>query len=152
MELKELLIEQKQQALEREARSTGRVKDIMTAQIQVFDIVLMFLHTKQTEEDMTKLKLTLDAQATPIEELAPRRPNDHRLTDAIFDLVKKLKPGTKFPLNNLGDIKAKTISSKIYSLRKKGHLPDNIGPIKRKNEMYLAMFKKAVTEDDTTGE
>lgn len=86
---------------------------------------------------MTKLRLTLDKQATPIDDIKPRQENAE-LTEALIDLATELddqfrsqkeKKMIKYPLNNLPeDIKPKSVSSKIYGLRVVGKLPLAILP------------------------
>lgn len=80
---------------------------------------------------MAKLQLTLDKQATSLDDIKPRQDNEE-LTEALIELAEKLKPGTKFPLNNLpDDMKPKSVSSKIYGLRKLGKLDKSIRPVTR---------------------
>lgn len=87
---------------------------------------------------MAKLVLTLDKQAKPLEELHPRQENAE-LTAAIIELADSLKPNSYKALNNLPeDVKMKSVTAKIYALRKAGKLPASIKPLTRGNEVYLA--------------
>lgn len=98
---------------------------------------------------MTKLRLTLDKQATSIDDIKPRADTEG-LTDALVELAKELEKqlhdavkkdpklkAVKYELNNLpSDIKVKSVSTKIYQLRHINRLPLNVLPSIRtvKNE------------------
>lgn len=143
--LQQYLYGRKLELLEKEKRATGTAQLAMTMQLQVIEGILNFLASKQTEEDMAKLKLTLEKQATPLNDIKPRQENQE-LTDALIDLSTELKRAwelevkaaekekrqpeeLKFPLNALPeDIKPKSVSSKIYGLRKIRKLPEFIVP------------------------
>lgn len=137
MTLKEFLIERKFKMLEYERRATKSAKLSINAQLQVFDVILAFLSSNQTEEDMAKLQLTLDKQARPLEELKPRQENAD-LTEALLELAETLKPNSYKQLNLPADMKMRSVTAKIYALRKAGKLPDNIKPLTRGKEVYLA--------------
>ena len=137
-DLKHFLIETKFKLLDMERRATSWAKDAITSNIQLVDSILIFLSTKQAEEDMAKLVLTTEKQLRSLEDLKPRQENAE-LTEAILEVAEKLKPGTYLPLNNLpAEIKLKSVSSKIYGLRDAGKLPISIKPIQRGRELYLA--------------
>lgn len=97
---------------------------------------------------MAKLQLTLEKQATPVDDIKPRQDNQE-LTEGLIELAERLekdwqdevkrakKEGRqpkdiKYPLNNLpDDIKPKSVSTKIYALRTDKKLPENILPAMR---------------------
>lgn len=142
--LQQFLIDRKLELLDKEKRATGDAKLVMFAQIQMTDVILMYLTSQQTEEDMAKLRLTLETQATPVDDIKPRQDNQE-LTEGLIELADELQKqfkeklkkdpkitALKFPLNNLpDDIKPKSVSTKIYALKKQGKLPENIFPTTR---------------------
>lgn len=131
MTLKEFLIEEKQKWLQMEKGSTGIVREVMSAQIRMADAILIFLASKQTEEDMGKLRLTLAAKPLPLADLKPRQ-HDEALTEELIELAKSLEPGQRFPLDNLPeDVEVSTIVGKLYALRSSGKIPENVYPAKR---------------------
>lgn len=135
MTLKEFLIERKQTLLALERRATRQAKTALTAQLQVIDVIFVFLSTKQSEDDMMKLRLTLDKQASSVEDIKPRQENAE-LTDALMELAKELEPGKKFALNNLPDgTKPRSVSAKVYALRANGKLPKSIYPATRTEKL-----------------
>lgn len=161
--LQEFLIARKLELLNKEKRATGIAQTAMLAQIQMTEAILGFLATQQTEEDMAKLQLTLDTQATPVDDIKPRQDNQE-LTEGLIELAEKLekdwelevkrakKAGEqpkdiKYPLNNLpDDIKPKSVSTKIYALRSQKKLPENILPAMR------TIKEKQMVKNKTTGE
>ncbi len=136
--LQNFLIERKLKLLDMEKRATGSAASAVLAQIQMADAVLMFLATQQTEEDMTKLRLTLDRQATPVDDIKPRQDTEE-LAESLIELATELekevirkKETLKYPLNNLpANTKLKSVTSKIYGLKKAGKLPASIFPTTR---------------------
>lgn len=80
---------------------------------------------------MTKLRLTLDKQATSVEDIKPRQENAE-LTEALMELAEELEAGKKFALNNLPEgTKPRSVSAKIYALRNTGKLPKSVYPATR---------------------
>ena len=112
---------------------------------------------------MAKLQLTLDKQATPVDDIKPRQDNQE-LTEGLIELAEKLqeewqqelkrakKAGEqpkdiKYPLNNLPEeIKPKSVSTKIYALRTDKKLPENILPAMR------TIKETKTVKDPKTGE
>lgn len=147
--LQQFLYARKIDLLEKEKRATGTAQLAMTMQLQVIDAMFQFLATQQTEDDMGKLQLTLDKQATPVDDIKPRQDNQE-LTEGLIELAERLqqewqnelkrakKAGEqpkdiKYPLNNLPDeIKPKSVTTKIYALRTQKKLPENILPAMRR--------------------
>lgn len=88
---------------------------------------------------MAKLRLTLDKQATSIDDIKPRADTEE-LTDSLVELAKELEKqlqakkdpslkAIKYELNNLPpDVKIKSVSTKIYQLRNHNRLPKNVLP------------------------
>lgn len=142
--LQQFLIARKLELLAKEKRAMGAAQLAMAAQIQMTDAILIFLASQQTEEDMTKLRLTLDKQATPVDDIKPRQETEE-LAEALIELSFELeqqvkekkflpheKKELKYPLNNLPPgTKPKSVTSKIYGLKKAGRLPANIFPTTR---------------------
>lgn len=146
--LQEFLWNRKTELLEKERRATGIAQLAVTMQLQVIDAMFQFLASQQTEDDMTKLQLTLAKQATPVDDIKPRQDNQE-LTEGLIELAERLeqewqsevkrakKAGElpkdiKYPLDNLpGNIKPKSVSTKIYALRTQKKLPENILPAMR---------------------
>lgn len=146
--LQEFLWNRKADLLVKEKMAIGVAQYAISAQIQVIDAMFQFLATDQTEDDMAKLQLTLDKQATPVDDIKPRQDNQE-LTEGLIELAERLekewedevkrakKEGRqptdiKYPLNNLpDDIKPKSVSTKIYALRTDKKLPENILPAMR---------------------
>lgn len=80
---------------------------------------------------MTKLRLTLDRQATSVDDIKPRNENPE-FTEALIELANELEPGKKFALNNLPEgTKPRSVSAKIYALRSTGKLPKSVYPATR---------------------
>lgn len=146
--LQQFLWTRKKDLLDKERRAIGTAQLAMTMQIQVIDAMFHFLASQQTEDDMAKLQLTLDRQATPVDDIKPRQDNSE-LTEGLIELAERLeqewqdevkrakKEGRapkdiKYPLNNLpADIKPKSVSTKIYALRVDKKVPENILPAMR---------------------
>jgi hypothetical protein len=146
--LQTFLIDRKKWLLDLERRAPRGAQGAILGQLQMSDAILQFLSTQQTEDDMAKLKLTLDKQATPIDDIKPRNENEE-LTEALIELADQLKPGTKFPLNNIPpEMKIKSISTKIYQLRKMKKIPFSILPktrtIKERDEKTGQVKSKEV--------
>lgn len=90
---------------------------------------------------MAKLRLTLDKQATSIDDIKPRADTEE-LTDSLVELAKELEKqlhdaakkdpnlkAIKYELNNLPpEVKIKSVSTKIYQLRNHNRLPMNVLP------------------------
>lgn len=158
----QFLIDRKIELLDREKRATGIAKDAMTMQIQVFDVILQYLASQQTEADMGKLQLTLETQAMPVDQMKPRQENAE-LTEALIELSEKLKKAwdkevqtarekkrnpqdVQFPLNSLpAEIKPHSVATKIYDLRKKLKVPANMLPATRTfdTEEEVDIYNKA---------
>jgi hypothetical protein len=136
--LQTAMIDRKTDLLHRERLANGRAKDAITGQLQALDALLIFIASKHTEEDMTKLKLTLEKQAIPVAEIQPRQENKE-LTEALIDLAKTLqeeaqkkKEDIMYPLNALPpDIKPKSVTAKIWALRSASRVPENVLPSMR---------------------
>lgn len=141
--LKQFLIEQKLKDLELEKRATGTTKDIVAAQIRVYDAILIFLSSQQTEEDMGKLQLTLQKKPIPLKTLKPRQDNEE-LTEALIEAAQILtEPESAIPLDNLPpDVKLKSVSTKIYGLRVAGKLPAYIKPTQRGKDLWLTRLSE----------
>jgi len=88
---------------------------------------------------MASLQLSLEKQARPIDEL-PTRMHSSEVADALIELAEKLKPGMYVPLN-APNVKPRSVVAKLYALKKKGRLPDNIVPITRGKEVFIARKK-----------
>jgi hypothetical protein len=138
-QLRAFLIEQKGRLLEAEKRAKGTAKAAIVGQIQAFETLLFYFSKKQEERDMEELKLSLEEQAKPLSELKGPQ-EDNGLTKAIVELAQKLKPGTYLPLNGPA-VKGRSVQSKIWALRKKGVLPQEVVPMQRGKEIYLAKKK-----------
>ncbi len=145
MELKDFLIERKGKLLVSEAIAKGKAKTALTSQLQVIDSILIFLSTKQTEDDMAKLKLSMDSAAISLDDLKPRA-RESKVIEAILEFVENLQPGQAKPIDAPG-ISKRTVLSTVYALKKQGRLPENIIPISRNNgkEAYIGKAK----EEDT---
>lgn len=146
--MQDLLFGLKVEALEKEKKSVGIAKLAMTMQVQMFDTMLQFLASQQTEEDIMKLKLTLAKQATPADDIKIRQ-DTSGLAEGLIELGEQLKKDweeeqkraqkekrqprdLKYPLNGVPtEIKTKTVTAKIYSLRREEVLPANIIPASR---------------------
>lgn len=146
MELKDFLIEEKQKWLQMEKGSTGLVREIMAANIRFADAILIFLASKQTEEDMAKLKLTLQTKPLPLSDLKPRH-DDMGLEEEIIRVAEILTPNTRLPMDNLPpEIPVSKVVGKVYAMRKAGKLPETIWPAKRTK---MVDGKKVETVDIT---
>ena len=145
-EVKEFLIEQKMKLLEYEKHSRGTAKLSMTGQIQVLDTFLVWLntyiHQREGELNMEKLKLSLDTQAKSLDALQPRQ-RTSALTDAVLELAESLAPNTYKPINNPNIKSMRAVASKIWALRAKGKLPKDIRAIVRGKDLYLARIKES---------
>lgn len=147
MTLKEFLIEQKQEWLQMEQRSTGVLKEIFAAQIRAYDAILIFLASQQTEEDMAKLKFSSQTKPLPLKDLKPRH-DDMGLEEEIIRVAELLTdPNTRLPMDELpAEIPPQKVVGKVYAMRKAGKIPDFIFPAKR-TEMVNG--KKVETVDIT---
>jgi hypothetical protein len=161
--LKEFLIQRKLELLEREKWASGVAQDGVTFQIQVFDIILMFMASKQAEEDMEKLKQRLDDQIIKLRDIQPRQENQE-LTEELIRVANTLQKAWNEevraaqrekrapedlakPMEDLPkDPVPKSVSTKIYALRQEKKLPPNCIP-KIRIEKY-----KAKERDPKTGE
>ncbi len=146
--LQEFLWKRKTELLDKEKRAIGIAQLAVTMQLQVIDAMFQFLASQQTEDDMAKLQLTLEKQATPVDDIKPRQDNQE-LTEGLIELADRLEKewenevkrakragetpkDIKYPLNNLPDeIKPRSVSTKIYALRSQKKLPENILPAMR---------------------
>lgn len=143
-DLQLFLVERKTKLLGMEKRAPKGTQQAILGQLQSFDAILAYLASKQTEDDMTKLQLSLDNQIVLGSEIKPR----HRLQDVTDALIAKaewldakLKEVVKthpkedmigVPLNDLPlGMKNKNISTKIYTLLEEGTLPPEILPSTR---------------------
>ena len=86
---------------------------------------------------MAKLQLSLDAQATPLDDIKPRQ-RDNAVAEAIIELVESIPPGGKKQINAPG-ISPRTVLTTVYDLKRKGILPKSILAITRNNgaEAYV---------------
>lgn len=137
--LQAFLLERKWKLLEMEKRATRSAKAAILGQIQAFESILIFLTTLQEASDMDALKLSLDKQAKPLADLAPRQ-HSSELTQALLDLADTLKPGTYKQINTQ-EVKPKSIVSKVYALRKTGRLPEAVVPVTRGKDVFIARRK-----------
>lgn len=136
--LKALLIELKTKALENERRSTGFTKAVMTAQIQTFDALLIYLNSNMTEENTMALKLTLDETPIPLKKIKAESGQNPELAEALIEIAQKVPEGMSIPLNNLGDLKMTSVASKMWALRERGVLPEKIVPVQQGGKLYVA--------------
>ncbi len=128
--LKKFLWERKTHLLNSERIAKGKARDSIGNQLQVVDLIFQFLSSNQTEDEaMEKLKLSLDDQLIPLEELKPRQ-RENRIAEAIIEYVKTIPPGMSKPINAPG-ISVRTVLTQIYNLQKKGLLGDDILAISR---------------------
>lgn len=147
MTLKEFLIEQKQEWLQMEKRSIGVVKEILNAQIRAYDLILIFLASQQTEEDMAKLKFSSQTKPLPLKDLKPRH-DDMGLEEEIIRVAGLLtEPNTRWPMDELpSEIPVSKVVGAVYAMRKKKKIPDFIWPAKRSK---MVDGKKVETVDIT---
>lgn len=128
--LKKFLWDRKQHLLSVERIAKGKAKTSIQNQLQDVDLIFQYLSSTQTEEEaMEKLKLSLDDQLTPLEELKPRQ-RENRIADAIIEYVKTIPPGFSKPINAPG-ISVRTVLTQVYNLKKAGKLPAEIMAISR---------------------
>lgn len=128
--LKAFLWERKQHLFKIEQFAKGKAKDAIGNQLQDVDLIFQYLSSTQTEEEaMEKLKLSLDDQLIPLEELKPRQ-RENRIAEAIIEFVKTIPPGLSRPINQPG-ISVRTVLTQVYALKEKGLLPPEIMAISR---------------------
>lgn len=138
MNLQEFIINRKQELLQKERVGTGKVKDVILGQIQALESILIFLSSKQTEEDMAKLEIMLEDQTMVIEDIqALRRRGTGELTELLKAFSKKIESGTGKPLKLPPTIKPTVVVAKIHYLRKQGILPENIFPSTIKGRVWM---------------
>ncbi len=139
--LREFLTTRKFALLQNDRVAKGAAKQAIIGQLQAIDSMLIFLTTSQEAHDMDALKLSLDKQAKPLEDLAPRT-RSSGLTEALTELVSSLKPGTYRQIDTR-EVKPKSIVAKVYALKKTGVLPKDVYPVTRKGgaEVYIAKAK-----------
>ncbi len=149
---KTFLWERKQYLLSGGRVAKGKAKIALDCQVQVIDLVFQYLSSQQTESDMEKLKLSLDAQATPLEELKPRQ-RENRIAEAIIEFVETIPPGTAKPINAPG-ISVRTVLTQVYALKQKGLLPPEIMAISRNGgkQGYIGRAHPGETEISNSDE
>jgi len=146
--LQQFLIARKMDLLTREKQAIGNAVEAIRMQIAIFDTILMYLASQQTEADMGKLELTLNSQIISVSDLKPRQDNAE-LTEALISVADRLKKvweekakdalkKKQSPediaqvLDNLPpEVKPHSVATKIYDLRKKLKVPANIVPATR---------------------
>lgn len=136
--LKALLVAIKQKALDNERRSAGLTAAVMGAEVRIVDAMLIFINSAMEEKDMTALKLTLESTPVPIRQVKAESEQNAELTDALIELSKQVPEGHALPLNNLGNLKAASVASKIWALRASKKLPEGIVPLLQKGRLYIA--------------
>lgn len=136
--LRAFLIERKMAALENERRSTGAAAVGMGAQVRVLDALLIYLNSKMEEKDTMGLKLTLETTPIPTKQIKAESEQNAELTSALIELAKNVPEGHSIPLNNLGNLKVTSVSSKMWALRSTGKLPPGIVPLVQKGKLYMA--------------
>ncbi len=135
------LIERKDRLVQQERMAIGKAKLSINAQIQVFESILIFVVRNKTnrEATMEELELSLDKEARSLDELKPRRSNNE-VTKAIIRLVDSLKPGTFKKVTN-EKVKPRSIAAKVYVMKKKGILREDISVVTRGSELYISRKK-----------
>lgn len=139
-DLVKFLIERKQKLVLQERVAMGLAKHSINSQIQVIESILIFVSRNKSKEvvNMEELELSLE-EARSIDELTPRRSNN-QVTKAIIKLVNGLKPGTFRPVDTK-KFKGRSIAAKVYVMKKKNMLPEDISVITRGTELFIARKK-----------
>lgn len=126
--LRTFLIDRKMKALDAEKRSNGMLKVSLGAQIQVIDALLIYLASQMEEKDMGELKLRL-GNPIPTTELKKKVREGEELRTFLIEASKKVSEGDARPIDDLGDLKAASLASKMWAMREKGILPAHIVPL-----------------------
>lgn len=139
----DFLFERKTKLLNMERIAKGKALSAITSQVQVIEAFLWYITTNQNEENMEELKLSLDDQLIPLEELKPRQ-RENRIADAIIKFVEKIPPGYSKPINQPG-VSVRTVLTQVYALKEKGLLPPEIMAISRNGgkQGYIGRAKSA---------
>ena len=95
---------------------------------------------------MEKLKLSLDEQLIPLDELKPRQ-RENKIAEAIIEFVKTIPPGMSKPINAPG-VSVRTVLTQVYNLQKKGLLPDDIMAISRNGGKQGFIGRAKAGDDD----
>ena len=128
--LKAFLWERKAHLLNSERIAKGKAKESLGNQLQVVDLIFQYISSNETEDKaMEKLKLSLDDQLIPLEELKPRQ-RENRIAEAVIAFVETIPPGMSKPINAPG-ISVRTVLTQVYQLKEKGLLPPEIMAISR---------------------
>ena len=128
--LKAFLWERKQKLLDIERLAKGKARDAISNQLQDVDLIFQYLSSNEPEDKaMDKLKLSLDDQLIPLEELKPRQ-RENRIAEAILAFVETIPPGQSKKIDAPG-ISVRTVLTQVYQLKEKGLLPPEIMAISR---------------------
>lgn len=139
-EIKTILYELKQQAfVQLDRTSNNKVKNAIEARITVLDTLFIWLDQseKKGEIDMESLQLGL-GKVVKLDDI--KSASRSKIDPAIIAIAKKLDPGDAEPIDPT-KIKWPHFANRVYVLKKEGLVPENVKPLKRGENFYLAKFK-----------
>lgn len=142
-ELKDALIEALQDARERSKKIPERFQAPIIAEIRVLEMMVVILDKsiKEGAIDMNKIKTEIKTIRTgSIDELMVAT-RGGKVEPKILEYAGSLKPG-QFQEIDPETISWAHFSGRVYALRQRGQLDNEILPVKRGEKFYLVRYTK----------